>query len=257
MINFNISSNAIKVINLFLLRYYQKEQKSKKNVVKYALNSKKKESTKKLENTNQEPNKEISLLVMNFTELNIDIIFEANYNNKYNLKPKGNLTFYKTDLFLDRNRNNYSSTLNAIIMKKAIIKGINYGRNNTRQYKLKVEIGTKEYYLYLNVKVNTSGLIKQVHFCPSISFFNDTIYKEIEIFVKIPKLKKNFIIVSQNERCFVPLKWALYDPPLSYVYMKIKNNIDPVKIYNHINDAIIKPLDEEEKIQKKDDKKKK
>ena len=256
MINFNISSNAIKVINLFLLRYYQKEKKSKKNIIKSVIRNSKKESTIKLDNNNAEPNKEISLLLMNYTELDIDIMFEANYKTKYRLKPKGNLTFYKNDSFLDGNQNNFSSTLNAIVMKNAIIKAINYGRNNTRQYKLKVDIEHKEYHFYINVKVNTSGLIKQVHFCPSISIFNDTNYKEIEIFVKNHKIKKNCIIIPQNEKCFVPITWSLCEPPLSFVYMKVKNNIEPVKIYNHINDAIIKPLDEEEMSQKKNEKKK-
>ena len=259
MMNFNISSNAIKVINLFLLRYYQKEseKKLKNKLIKYSsINSKKKESTIKLNIKNKEPNKEISLLLMNFTELNIDIIFDTNCTKKYQLKSRETLTFYKTDIFLDRNQNNYSSKLNAIIMGRAIIKAINYGRNNTRQYKLRIDIKNKEYELYISVKVNTSGLIKQVHFCPSISICNDTNYKEIEVFIKNPRIKKNFLVIPQNEKCYVPLTWVLCEPPLSYVYMKIKNSIEPVKLYEHINNAIVSPLDEEIKKKNKTNKKK-
>jgi len=259
IINFNISSNAIKVVNLFLLRYYQNEsdKKFKKKLVKVSsIKKKNKEATIKFNSKNIEPNKEISLLLINYTELNIDIIFDANFSKKYKLKAGETLTFYKTDLFLDRNNSNYSSRLNAIIIGKAIIKSINFGRNNTRQYKLKVKLKNKEYDLYISVKVNTSGLIKQVHFCPSFSIYNDTNYKDIEIFIKNPKIKKNSLIIPQNDKCFIPLAWALCDPPLSNIYMKINNNIDPIKLYEYINDIIVEPLNEEANINKKEKKKK-
>ena len=37
--------------------------------------------------------------------------------------------------------------------------------------------------------------------------------------------------------------------------MKIKNNIEPIKIYDHINQLIVEPLDEEEKSRRKSRKK--
>ena len=192
IINFNISSNAIKVVNLFLLRYYQKEEKKENNKVRKisSLTSRRLSSTIKIDPKNIESSKEISLLLINYTELNIEIIFDFNIKKKYPLKAGETLTFYKKDLFLEKNQNNYSSKLNAVFIGKTVIKAINYGRNNTRQYKLKVSYKNKEYDLYVSVKVNTSGIIKQVHFCPSISIYNDTNYKEIEIFIKNTKIKK-------------------------------------------------------------------
>ena len=258
IINFNISSNAIKVVNLFLLRYYQNEseKKFKKKTVKFSpINNKRKRGTIQFYSKTIEPNKEISLLLMNYTELNIDINFDMNSNKKYHLKAGESLTFYKTDLFLERNQNNYFNKLNATIMGKAKIKAINFGRNNTRQYKLRVKLN-KEYDLYINVKVNTSGLIKQVHFCPSISIYNDTNYKEIEIFIKNPSIKKNSLIIPQNEKCYIPLTWALCDPPLSYIYLKISNNIEPIQLYEYINDVIVEPKNEKEIIKIKKQKKK-
>ena len=257
MINFNISSNAIKVVNLFLLRYYQKEteKKEKAKLVKINSNtSKRKKTTIKRDNIKIDKNREISLLLINYTELDIQIKFES-IKKKYILESRGTLSFYKTDLILDKSQSSYSNRLSAKIDKRAEIRGINFGRNNTRQYKLKLEKNNREYDLYVSVKVNTSGLIKQVHFCPSISIFNDTNYKEIEISIKDPNIKKNSLIIPQNEKCFVPLTWVLSEPPLSNVYMKIKHNIDEVKIYDHINQVIINPRNEEENMKKEKHKK--
>ena len=249
MINFNISSDAIKVVNLFLLRYYQKEkEKEKKKIVKISsLTQKKINFSSKIITKNIECSKEISLLLVNYTELNIDIIFDFNRLRRFHLKAGESLTFYKKDLFLDRNQNNYSSILHAVMMGKSMIKRINFGENNTKQYKLKVKHKSKDYDLYITVKVNTSGIIRQVHFCPSISLYNDTNYKEIEIFIKNSKIKNKSLFITQNQKCYIPLTWALCDPPMSNVYMRIKNNIEPIKLYEYINEIIVEPLDEEEK----------
>ena len=258
IINFNISSNAIKVVNLFLLRYYQKEteKKAKSKLGKVFLIRKKtdRKTTVKNDTNPIDKGREISLLLINYTELEIRIKFESK-SQRYILGPKGRLSFSKTDLSSDKNQTSYCTKLKAKILNKAEINDINFGRNNTRQYKIKIEQNNKDYTLYLSIKVNTSGLIKQVHFCPSISICNDTNYKEIEIYIKDPKIKNNSLIIQQNEKCFVPLTWALTDPPTSNIYMNIKHNIEPVKIYEHINNIIVEPIDEEERKEK--DKKKK
>jgi len=249
IINFNISSNAIKVVNLFLLRYYQKEQeKDQKIIVKRSsLTSRKINYSTINRSKNIQSSKEISLLLVNYTELNIDIIFDFNLLKKFHLNAGETLTFYKKDLFCDKNQNNYSGKLNAAILGRAVIKGINFGKNNTRQYKLKIKYKSKDYDLYICVKVNTSGIIKQVHFCPSISLYNDTNYKEIEIFIKNSKIKNKSLIINQNQKSYIPLTWALCEPPLSNIYMRIKKSIEPIKLYEHINEIIVDPINEEEK----------
>ena len=258
IINFNISSNAIKVVNLFLLRYYQKEQeKDQKIIVKRSsLTSRKINYSTINRSKNIQSSKEISLLLVNYTELNIDIIFDFNLLKKFHLNAGETLTFYKKDLFCDKNQNNYSGKLNAAILGRAVIKGINFGKNNTRQYKLKIKYKSKDYDLYICVKVNTSGIIKQVHFCPSISLYNDTNYKEIEIFIKNSKIKNKSLIINQNQKSYIPLTWALCEPPLSNIYMRIKKSIEPIKLYEHINEIIVDPINEEEKIQNENKKKK-
>ena len=94
-----------------------------------------------------------------------------------------------------------------------------------------------------------------MHFCPSITIFNDTNFKEIELFIKNPRIKFNSIIVKQNDKTFIPITWFLCEEPMSSVFMKIKNNIEPIKIYDHINQLIVEPLDEEEKSRRKSRKK--
>ena len=258
IINFNISSNAIKVVNLFLLRYYQKEteRKAKSKLRKNSLfrDNRIRKTTVKNDPNIIDKTREISLLLINYTELEIRIKFESK-SQRYVLAPKGRLSFYKADLSSDKNQTSYCTKLKAKILGKAEINDINFGRNNTRQYKLRVEQNNKDYTLFLSIKVNTSGLIKQVHFCPSISICNDTNYKEIEIYIKDPNIKNNSLIIQQNEKCFVPLTWALSDPPTSNIYMNIKHNIEPVKIYEHINNIIVEPIDEEERIEKEKRKK--
>ena len=103
MINFNISSNAIKVVNLFLLRYYKKEkEKSEKNKLVRMSEIKKtrfKYSTIRINSSELDKTKEVYLVVINFTELNISLKFESNLSRKYKINPKGTLSFYKPDIF--------------------------------------------------------------------------------------------------------------------------------------------------------------
>ena len=254
MINFNISSNAIKVVNLFLLRYYKKEsEKSEKNRLIRISDIKKtrlKYSTIRLNSAELDKNKEVYLVIVNFTELNISIRFENDFTRKYSLNPKGTLNFYKPDIFSDKNKT-ASTLLDATIEDQSKIKGIDFGKNNTRQYKLKINQKNKEYDIYISVKVNTSGLLRQVHICPSVTIFNDTNLKEIELFIKNPRAKNNSIIIKQNNKNFIPLTWFLCEEPMSNIYMKIKNNIEPIKLYDHINQIIVQPLSEDDQEERK------
>ena len=259
MINFNISSNAIKVVNLFLLRYYKKENETtEKNKLIRMTNIKKtkvKISTIRLNSQDLDKNKEVYLVIVNFTELTLSISFKSSSLKRHRLNPKDKLTIYKQDIFSEKNKSN-TNLLNATIEDQTEIRGINFGKNNTRQYKLKINKKNKDYDIYLTIKVNTSGILKQVHICPSITVYNDTNIKEIELFIKNPRIKYNSIIVKQNDKNFIPLTWFLCEEPMSNVYMKIKNNVEPVKLYDHINQLIVEPLNEEEKSEIKSKKKK-
>ena len=259
MINFNISSNAIKVVNLFLLRYYKKEkEKSEKNKLVRMSEIKKtrfKYSTIRINSSELDKTKEVYLVVINFTELNISLKFESNLSRKYKINPKGTLSFYKPDIFSDKNKSTLT-LLDVTIDDQPTIKGIDFGRNNTRQYKLRINKKNKDYDIYVSVKVNTSGLLKQVHICPSITIFNDTNFKEIELFIKNPRIKYNSIIIKQNDKNFIPLTWFICEEPMSDIYMKIKNNIEPIKLYDHINQIIIEPISELELLEHKSQKRK-
>ena len=258
MINFNISSNAIKVVNLFLLRYYKKENEIKEKIKLIKISdiqkSKVKKSTIRLNSSELDKNKEVYLVIVNFTELNLTITFDSDSGKKHKLISKGTLTFYKPDIFSEKNKSN-KTILNASIDDQSKIKGINFSKNNTRQYKLRINQKNKEYDIYISVKVSTSGLLKQVHFCPAITIFNDTNFKEIELFIKNPRIKFNSIIIKQNDKTFIPITWFLCEEPMSSVFMKIKNNIKPIKLYDHINQLIVEPLDEEKKSERKSKKK--
>ena len=59
-------------------------------------------------------NKEVYLVIVNFTELNISVRFENDFSKKYALNPKGTLNFYKPDIFSDKNKT-ASTLLDAII----------------------------------------------------------------------------------------------------------------------------------------------
>ena len=259
MINFNISSNAIKVVNLFLLRYYKKENdiliKNKLVRVSDIKKSRLVRNTVRISNDEIDQNKEVYLVVVNYTELNLCINLESNPGEKYRLNPKGTLTFYKHDIFSEKKKSN-STKLDAIIDDQSKIKSIDFSKNNTRQYKLRINQKNKDYDIYISVKVNTSGLLKQVHFCPSVTIFNDTNFKEIEIRIKNQRVKYNSIIVKQNDKSFIPLTWFLCEDNMSGIYMKINNHSEPIKLYDHISQIIVDPLSDEEKAERKSKKKK-
>ena len=73
---------------------------------------------------------------------------------------------------------------------------------------------------------------------------------------KNSKIKNNSFFIAQNNKFYIPLTWALCNPPLSNIYMRIKNNIEPIKLYEHCNDIIVEASNEEVKKQIKNKKKK-
>ena len=249
MINFNISSNAVKSLNLFLLIY--SEQNEAMNAFKKSLMPKNKKSSKNniiinnnLNNNNLQ-NKPFSkrpfpmfnrkrmvvnnegavVSIFNHTGVNLHFSFESNPENIIFMKPGELMAFSKADLKMARGikkggiKKNMN-TMSVSILNSGIIHGINFNHNNACQYKLKIEKDKKIYTIYFSVKVKTQGVVKKIIFTSSLSVFNNTNYESIFIMINNKNIERNCIEIPKERRRYIPITWFLTETPESEIRMK-------------------------------------
>ena len=283
MINFNISSNAVKSLNLFLLIY--SEQNEAMNAFKKSLMPKNKKSSKNniiinnnLNNNNLQ-NKPFSkrpfpmfnrkrmvvnnegavVSIFNHTGVNLHFSFESNPENIIFMKPGELMAFSKADLKMARGikkggiKKNMN-TMSVSILNSGIIHGINFNHNNACQYKLKIEKDKKIYTIYFSVKVKTQGVVKKIIFTSSLSVFNNTNYESIFIMINNKNIERNCIEIPKERRRYIPITWFLTETPESEIRMKFGNDDEEHLVFYHINEFMVDPIDkkkEEENMKMK------
>ena len=105
------------------------------------------------------------------------------------------MAFSKADLTMARGikkggiKNNMN-TMSVSILNSGTIHGINFNRNNTCQYKLKVEKDNKIYTIYFSIKVKTQGVVKKIIFTSSLSIFNNTNFDSIFIMINNKNIER-------------------------------------------------------------------
>ena len=249
ILNFNISSNCIKVLNLFLCKYYSEDDSLNKRNSNINLEEKK-------DTFYNEPiakNDKIILKVINKTGL--PIIFWFNFKNeeKYTLNNKEYLNFsyktlYKTRREQIKIQQKYpeKNSFSFHILGFDIISNIILNKNNIFYFKTK--IGDNKY-LYYNVIIDTSGLVNKIKFSSSIFFKNKTIFKELYISIDDKKIKENYILLKQDKKVQIPLSWMLSDQK---IYLQLNKKDERHILFNSILESVFcqkLKQDELEKIQ--------
>ena len=249
VINFNISVDEMRVLNIFLKAFNSNESQwanldllGGNNL--YGIKSK----------------EEIALHFINYTGIRINIFFEGNPAGGFGLDPKGIATFTKTQLFFRRGLDKKKKLINKTTFCISLLNsmptdGINFQRNNHKQFALDLDDG---HHVYFTVKVESSGLTNVVKISSSLSFVNDTMYDTIFLNINNPNFMDNekTIIVKKNEREYVPITWMTCDSPNSNVYMKLSSSSEPIMICNHVNEFFVEPILDEEILREKKKKKK-
>ena len=261
MLNFNISSNAVKALNLFLLKY--SEESEDMEIFKDNIKVKKKpKSTKSLFNFNNRgnfprrppsqrmvTNKDGAVIsVFNHTGVELSFSFESNPYYVIGMKPGELMAFSKADLknargIEDGTMSTNMNTIRVSIMRSETIKGINFNHNNTSQYKLKVMRDDKTYTIYFNVKVKTQGIVKRIIFSSSLSIYNDTIYDSIFIMINDKTIPRNEIEIPKERRRYIPISWFLCETPNSEVRIKFSPEGESYLAFLHISEIFSEPLD--------------
>ena len=263
MINFNISSNAVKALNLFMYKYSeeseemenfkdklkQKNMKSSKNV----LELKKKRPFRPMRSQALVANNEGAVIsVFNHTGLEVSFSFESNPHYIIGMKPGELMAFSKADLknargLDERGMSTNMNTIRVSIMRSGIIKGINFNHNNTTQYKLRIKKNESEYTIYFNVKVKTQGVIKKIIFSSSLSIYNDTIYDSIFIMINDETIPRNIIEIPKNRRRYIPISWFLSETPKSEIRIQLSQEGESYFVFYHISEIISEPIDKKTK----------
>ena len=263
MINFNISSNAVKALNLFMFKYseeYEDMENFKEKIKKKTNNSSKKLEIKpKRRAFNHLPsraminNKDGTVIsVINLTGVELSFSFESNPYYIIGMKPGELMAFNKADLrnargLEDGNINTNLNTIRVSVMKSGIIKGINFNHNNSTQYKLKIIKNEVEYSIYFNVKVKTQGVIKKIIFCSSLSVFNDTVYDFIYLMINDESIERNIIEIPKGRRRYIPISWFLTQIPKSQINIMLNKDGEKYFVFDHISEMISDPIDKKSK----------
>ena len=253
MLNFNMSSNCIKVLNLFLCKYYSEEVKNMKS------------SKIKLEETNNAPKNKppqkkdkIVLKLINKTGLPIKFWFNFKSEEKYTINNKEYLKFsykelYKTKREQIKIQQKYpdKNSFSFQILDFDIISNINLNRNSVFYFKTKI---SDNKYLFYNVIIDTSGLVKIIKFSSSIVFKNKTIFEELLISIDDNKIKDNYILLKKDKKVKIPLSWMLSGKK---IYIQLKKENERHILYNSIlESAFCQKLKDEELEKIKNEKKK-
>ena len=269
MINFNISSNAVRALNLFMFKYSEENEekdKSKKDIKK-----EKSKSAKRLDFKLRRPithmksqsliaNNEAAVISMfNHTGVELSFSFESNPHYIIGMKPGELMVFSKADLKSARGLDEGTMSANAntirvSIMRSGTIKGINFNHNNTTHYKLKIKRNESDYTIYFSVHVKTQGVVKRIFFSSSLSIYNDTIYEKIYIMINDESIPRNVLEIPKNMRRYVPISWFLSETPKSEIRVKVSEKGESYLVFYHISEIISDPIDDktkEENLKKK------
>ena len=250
ILNFNVSSNCIKVLNLFLCKYYSENELLKRT-------SDLKFTEKKMieENSSQKDDK-IVLILINKTGVQVKFWFDFNEEEIYTLKNMEFMKFSNKTLYKSRRKQIKiqqktpdKNTFSFQILGYEIISKINLNKHNILHFK--TNINDNKYLLY-SVIINTSGLVNKIKFFSSIYFYNKTIFDELIISIDDNNIKDNFINLRKKKRTQIPLSWMLSN---NKIYFQLRKNSEKHILYNNILDCVFcQKLDDEKLEENKNEK---
>ena len=242
IININVSTNSMKVLNIFLSKYMKDENKREKTN-EISTHGKIRDSFLSLlpkNNKNIEEQEEIVLKLINHTGLFIYFWFDFDKENK--IKIDNNETINLTDKLIYKTRKNkkiiqkkgVENTFSFRILKYECIQKINFNRTNSLYFKTKIsDDENNPKYLYYNIKINTSSLIKEITFESSIAILNETIFDELLISIDDNYIKENEIILYKDKIAHIPLTWIISS---KNIYLQKNKNSEKLLIYIDISE---------------------
>ena len=264
MLNMNISANSLKVLNLFMTKYYEDESKWY-NPIKESMFRKEDLDENLMLPLSKEENvvdnfkkeEEIILQFYNYTGVDVIFWFDSKKDFKNRLNDNEVLSYTKTTLAEAQGAN---ASRNKILKDKfsftlldsTPITGIEFTCNNYTNFKINVNLDGTIREVELSVKVKTSGIIKSVIFEPSISIINDTFFEDVYISCGESEQR-----CSKGKRIKIPLTWMIREK--SQIYAKFSDKGEKQLIYENAlgmcieeNQKILVSQDDKKSKKKKD-----
>ena len=249
IINFNLSTDGVLALNKFLLTFLQDE---KMWVKENAINVYAPMLSNNIKNIRKELDEEVILRFINCTGLDLVFYFDDNPNYKIPMRQNGTINFTRIILYKarghDRYKNPYQKTTFSVSIRESkLIEHINFQRNNYKHFKLNVQNSSgKIYQIYFGIKVESSGITNTVTFCPSLSFYNDTLYDSIFLSINNQSIAENTISIAKGKYAYIPLTWLMSDYPESSVSIKLTQAGQFTQICGNILEFIIDPITDED-----------
>ena len=257
IINFNLSTDCIIALNKFLLTFIQDEKMWEQDMAYIYAPIMSRLSLGNGRQSQKDSGKEIILKFLNLTGLDLVFYFDDNPNYKIPMKQNGKINFSRADLYKARGHDRYKNpyqkaTFSLTIRDSKPIENINFQRNNYKQFKVNAQSNDgKIYTIYFSVKVESSGITNTVTICPSISFYNDTLYDTIFLSLNSQNIPENNIIIPKGKSEYIPLSWIMCDSPESNVSMKLSQNGQYTQICSNISEFVVDPIVNEHIIEKR------
>ena len=229
ILNFNVSSNCIKVLNLFLSKYYSDDEliKRKSNIILQERQS--------FGVRNSLKDDKVILCMINKTGLPVRFWFDFNNDEIYNINNREFLNFSNKTLYKTRRQQikiqqkiPEKNTFSFQILGCEVIQNINLTKNNILYFK--TFINDNKYLLY-NVHIDTSGLVNKIKFESSIIFYNKTIFEELILSIDDNSIKDNYLYLKKQKKLKIPLTWMLSN---SKIYLQLNKKAEKHLLYNNI-----------------------
>ena len=246
IININVSTSSIKVLNIFLSKYTKNindnNKKENENEINTNSNRINLNYLRLSNGINVEEQEEIVIKLINKTGLFIYFWFDFDKDNKIKINNKEvvNLTdklIYKTrkNKKIIQKKGPEKNTFSFKVLNYESIQHINYNRTNSLYFKTKIKDDINDQkYLFYNIKINTSSLIKEIIFDSSITILNETIYDELLLSID-DNIEDNNIILSKNKKAYIPLTWVISS---KNIFLQKNKTSEKVLIYNDISEII-------------------
>ena len=248
IININVSTNSMKILNIFMSKYSKenpngKDKKKDNSNGTNIINKKNSEDFLRLiskDSQKFEEQEEIVMKLTNKTGVFINFWFDFNKENK--IKIKNNETIHLTNKQIYKSRKNRKliqkkesekNTFSFQILNYESIKKINLNSPDNLYFKTKLEDEQK--YLFYNLKINTNSFIKEIIFESSMIILNESKFDEMILSIDDESFEDNKLILSKNKKVSIPLTWVISS---KNIFLQNNKSSEKFLIYNDISEII-------------------
>ena len=250
MININVSTNSMKILNIFLSKYTKDIQNEKpKDIIE-------KKPTKSNEflsliskeiNNNIEEQEEV-VKITNKTGVFIYFWFDFDKENKIKIKKDETIHLTNKQIYkirknrkLMQKKERDKNTFSFSILNYEPIRKINFNSTDNLYFKTKINIGDKQKYLLYNMKIDHNSFIKEIIFESSIMILNESKFDDLILSLNEDYCDNNRLILEKNKKVSIPLNWIISS---NNIFLQFNQESEKYLVYNNISEII--PLSFEE-----------